>query len=430
MNFVTKGQRISEIKDKQIFSWRTLGRISPASIGVCLFLVSFSIPHSQNIPIFLLAVVGIIVSFTKIRSGSRERKLITVLVMIFISVTLLSIIFSKDINRSLFTSFPLEPAILVFFITAYYYRSNNDLIATYASLFIISMGSIFLLFLTAISNPDKQTLMWVKLSQIPIIIVPNDISFACIVAPLILGVCYYLNIAALFYFVFPCILFIAITASIYQSAVSLLCLGVSLSCFFLLGRKFYIFWLLLLSLLLVLGIDIFLGQPLVGKVILTIKHKGWDPRVALWIVAFGMFLASPLLGYGPHTFVHYYNKEFIDQLNLPSYLPLDPRSVPWAHNLYLEMLAERGFIGFLSLVSIMSVSIYFGYRLIKLCPSRERFLVIGVFSAMIGFCAGSIVEFTFLRFWVVVIFFTLVGCSITHGNIIKSEQKELCNGKN
>ena len=56
-----------------------------------------------------------------------------------------------------------------------------------------------------------------------------------------------------------------------------------------------------------------------------------------------MFQNAPWLGNGPSTYKTLY-PVYIQTMNFPEWVVMDPwgGAVPWAHNLYLELLAERG----------------------------------------------------------------------------------------
>ena len=71
-------------------------------------------------------------------------------------------------------------------------------------------------------------------------------------------------------------------------------------------------------------------------------HSGmtglWDARLPIWSHAWQTFLQHPLMGQGPHTF---------------SYTSVDGIQVSWAHNLYLETLAEQGILGLAALLTLL-----------------------------------------------------------------------------
>jgi O-antigen ligase len=79
-----------------------------------------------------------------------------------------------------------------------------------------------------------------------------------------------------------------------------------------------------------------------------------DGRVGLWLVAWAMFRESPWLGKGVFTFGEYYRPSwYAFRVAFPAgYIP-EARIIPWAHNLVLEMLSERGVAGLASFVYLI-----------------------------------------------------------------------------
>ena len=124
-----------------------------------------------------------------------------------------------------------------------------------------------------------------------------------------------------------------------------------------------------------------------------------------------MFLNAPITGYGPHTFMNYYNSS-VAKLDLPPDLPIDTRVVPWAHNLYLEILAERGLFVFLAFIALITLTLVYSFKAIKNHQSGLNCLACGALAAFSGFLIGAFFEFTFLRLWVIIILYSSLGCSV------------------
>jgi len=75
-----------------------------------------------------------------------------------------------------------------------------------------------------------------------------------------------------------------------------------------------------------------------------------ETRIGIYLVALEMFKESPLLGKGLHTFGEFY-LPYIEKIQLPHGYTPEIAVIPWAHNLYLEILAERGLIGFAGFIA-------------------------------------------------------------------------------
>ena len=120
-------------------------------------------------------------------------------------------------------------------------------------------------------------------------------------------------------------------------------------------------------------------------------------RMGAWVVAWRMFREHPLLGMGPQTFVDHYLAW------LPSTLPFgiapDVDFIPWAHNLYLEVLAERGLLGFAVMAVGLTLAWWYATR-----PVR---------AAMAAILVMGLLDLTFLKPWVVAAVWGVVTLSLT-----------------
>ena len=115
----------------------------------------------------------------------------------------------------------------------------------------------------------------------------------------------------------------------------------------------------------------------------------YSGRLDGWTAAWAMFLDAPLVGQGLHTFHDFAN--------------------PWAHNLYLQTLAEQGLIGLLALVLLLSCATLAAWRAARSPIREQRILAAGALGALVGFCAASVVELTLLREWVVLVMFVVLA---------------------
>jgi O-antigen ligase len=157
------------------------------------------------------------------------------------------------------------------------------------------------------------------------------------------------------------------------------------------------------ALLAMLGFDAAAGFPLTSRVAET-----WVTRVHVWLAALQMFLDAPLLGHGPRSFGVLFLDYFGD-LPLPGWLPSDPRFSPWAHNLWLETLAEQGVVGFGALVLLVALAARTAFGLARARDAETRRLGLGAAVALLAFCVEGLYELSFIRLWVVVVFFSLLG---------------------
>jgi O-antigen ligase len=247
---------------------------------------------------------------------------------------------------------------------------------------------------------------WIKVVGSPIFLVKNDVTWFSLVAPLSLALVYQKPRSVSGVTAFLSVVGSIVVVGMFQSRVALLIMVVTLTCFFsCVHSKKMGLALGSAILLLIVGIDGLAGFKLLERVV---QHWDGSGRIPLWLSAWEMFLDSPLLGHGPHTFVLLY-QPYLQDLSLPSWLFVDPRLIPWPHNLYLEVLAEQGIVGFLTLLLLLKCGITLAWQL-RTAPSREvKLLGYGAFASLVGFCLAATVELTLMRHWVVLMLFSLLG---------------------
>jgi hypothetical protein len=86
-------------------------------------------------------------------------------------------------------------------------------------------------------------------------------------------------------------------------------------------------------------------------------------------------------------------------------------TIPWAHNLYLEVLAERGIVGFAALGVLLVRGLTIAWHTQHAASAEARLLGAGALGGFIGLCGAAAVELSLLREWVVVMLFTFLGIS-------------------
>jgi O-antigen ligase len=149
----------------------------------------------------------------------------------------------------------------------------------------------------------------------PIIVVPNDLAFLSVIAPLSLSLaCRAARPVA------RAVAAASLTSSIVATALAhsrvatlTMVLSVSLAAAAIRRRIGIVCGLSLLGVALLS--EVFLGFPLAAKFL-----SGKEVRIGLWAVAWTKFLEAPWLGHGPYTFVC---------------TSADRVTTMWAHNLYL-----------------------------------------------------------------------------------------------
>ena len=135
-----------------------------------------------------------------------------------------------------------------------------------------------------------------------------------------------------------------------------------------------------------------------------------DPRNAEWLVAWQMFKESPLLGKGAHTFGEFY-LPYLEKITLPAGVKPDvERHIPWAHNLYLEVLGERGLIGAIGFgAPLMAMAGLLWRSLQRETPAEVRVIALGLTASLLAFLAEGVFDLTFRKDWVLLVFWLLAA---------------------
>jgi O-antigen ligase len=144
------------------------------------------------------------------------------------------------------------------------------------------------------------------------------------------------------------------------------------------GRRAFAHWkhvpLMLLGgvALIALIADACLGFRFAHKVTHDWRGSG---RFALCATALSMFQSAPLLGHGPRSFV---------------WLGADAGTIPWTHNLYLELLAEQGALGLLCFLALIGVGLVMLPRVVR--SRRDDVRSFGAGAAFIAFLTAALFE--------------------------------------
>jgi O-antigen ligase len=148
------------------------------------------------------------------------------------------------------------------------------------------------------------------------------------------------------------------------------------------------------------------GFPLLSK----FADRVVDTRISLWIMAWEMFLDAPWLGCGPSTYKTLY-PTYLELVQFPDWVKFDPwgGAVPWAHNLYLELLAERGIFGFAAFAALLGTALAVAVRTWQKQTGEVKLLTAGALASLCGFLFSGIYETSLIRVWAVVLLCTLLG---------------------
>lgn len=367
-----------------------LSMIGP--IGVCVYIIGFAFPFEWDIPFMILIAASILSAVF----GSRDftfagPRLLLVLLTLFLVAMGLSIIVSDDIGMSLRLSASFLPALLIFFLITECFTNAYDIKLLYFSFSIVSLGLAIISLWIAWGNDfdfSSHRKANALVSWSPILISRNDLTFLSLIAPFSLVLVY-----QKFRSVIGIIAALAIALSVcavvvFQSRGATLTMFVTTTCTaaFLKPRRSIAIGLVILTLFLVT--DAWLEFPLFQRF-----SELSNNRHHHWILALSMFHDAPLLGHGPHTFGLY-------------------SKIPWPHSLYIEVLFGHGIIGLVTLGALLVYGASTAWKMRHTKANELRLYSASAFGAMIGFCISSVLELSFLRQWVVIVLFILLGIVI------------------
>jgi O-antigen ligase len=371
-----------------------------APAGVCLYVVTYALPLPIDMALPLLALCGLLAAVSGAQFAGAGPRRVWAPILLFLLANLLSAATSLDARRSLALSAPLVPAVAIYLLIAgcFVRRVWVDwLLAAH----LVVVLEFFAMLCVAELQGDLSVRHgyenWIRVLGSPALVVTNDLSYLALLTPL--AVAYAMRGASGWRKALAAAV-ICIALLIAGEARSRLLAGL------------LVMMLLLMALLLrprlaaavaaalvvALGIlDALQGWPLAGRLALLWQPGGGDPwgaRLPIWQHAWRTFLQQPSLGQGPHTF---------------SFTSVDGIHVSWAHNLYLETLAEQGIAGFAALLTLLGALGWQAIIAYRAAQGRERALPAALLCVLAGIIAGGLVEFTFLRLWLNILLFTVAG---------------------
>jgi len=279
----------------------------------------------------------------------------------------------------------------------------RDLMRLFASLTLLGGFISAKLGLLWFLMEDVSPSQLVEQAAIPVIGVPNDLTLLALIAPFTLVL--FLQGAGWHWSrLWRALLLMAVVLStaiivFYQSRSALLGLITGLIMLAICLIRGMREWLILLTVILaavLLGLllDAFAGFGMLAKFSDPVR---WT-RLRLWLTAWQMFIDAPWLGQGVGGFSVLY-EEYATALSLPEWLDWDQRHMPWAHNLYLELFAERGLLGALCFGGWI-ISLVVALARIMRLEEAMRAPAAALFAAPWVILTAGLFDLSLLRLWV------------------------------
>ncbi len=326
----------------------------------------------------------------------------------FVVATLVSAVFAADWQRAMLVSLSLAPALALGFLLATRLTVSN---LQHIGSVLTLTGMLLSLNLLRIALLEKGTTPanWLELSGYMHLSVPNDLLILVFLLVFTINLLYfYRDSRAHLLLVSIAFAFQFLTLVIYQSRGGLILATTAVILTSVLRKHGW------QSLIPAAALLFFLAEGLSGFALTQklLATSTLSARVPLWMAAWSMFLDAPWLGQGPGAFSLLY-PQYLAAITLPDWVVMDPRHMPWAHNLYLELLAERGLIGLGAFVAaiVLTLQALLGNRVWSNHPAAA-YARVCVLSCGALLLAGGLFEFSLLRFWLLVLLGVIGGFAL------------------
>ena len=371
-------------------------------VGILQYLFSLCIPIDPNIPLIVLSVSGALVGIDAHHRFSSYKSPMVLAIMALLLSTVISTLFSADITNSFVLSMSFFPAVLIFFLIVELFSVEFGYLMFFTFTILSLIISTNALLISCMANSENP-LSWVQNISNPYIVVPNDLVLVSILTPFSVILTFKRARSAVGILAIVSILMALATVIVYESRGGMICSLISIACTaFLLFRRRLV-EICTISAAFLMLIDWIQGFQIINKL-----ENVWQSRLFIWIIGWNMFTDSLWFGHGPGTFGKLY-LPYRNSLDLPSWILVDNRWMPWAHNLYLEILIEQGIIGFLCLVAMILFSFLTITKLLKNGTDDTRMLGAGIFACFVSIVVAALFELSFIRHWFVILLFSVLG---------------------
>ena len=324
----------------------------------------------------------------------------------FLTVAIVTTLFSVDPRHSLGVQPQLLPAVLSYCVIARFITTPERQHFFCATLLASGLLTVSLMLLGIYSTTIDDPLERIKLLGNALFIVPNDILMLSVIAPLTLALAWNSGIC-LRLLVGTYLLLTLLASVIISSRQSVLIFLLGQSTFFALMKPRWFVPIFVAGAASGAIVDWLLGWPLANKILMF-------PRTYVWHTAWVMFMDQPWFGQGPGMFKDLYFP-FLQKAGYVVAELGDRRNMPWAHSLYLEQLAERGIFGLVALLGLLTTSMKkaWDYTIGRTKLPSNPGLGAGLLGSLLSLVIAGIAEATLSRLWVTVILLALVGLCTT-----------------
>jgi len=336
-----------------------------------------------------------------------------------VAATVLSLVLSDFTSRGLPLVMSLLPALLLYCLIAGFFRRQDVILLFWIWTGLVLSMAIWLLSVAAL-HPNQTPTQWIQQARLTAFKVPNDIALLPILMPVSLACFFLANKLRGKVFALSALGLGLLAAVIYQSRLATLAvmagIGTTLGLHaWIRHRDPHLQSLCLPARRLVLSgfvvtlTLIIVADALTGFHWLSKLTHPWTTRLPLWLAALCMFSDSPAGGHGPGSFLLLY-RTCLQSWQAAHLLAVDPRITPWAHNLFLEILAEQGLLGFIAWIIPLGLSLKKSVEsVVKTNRYGQGIVAAGIFTSLAIFCLIGFFELSLWRQWVAPLFFSLLA---------------------
>lgn len=381
------------------------------SFGVCIYIFLLSIPGAEKSSLVLLSLHTVyLIFYSKDISDAYKYSFLDFLLMIFIAFSAASMLMSGFLLRGVKALAPVVPAYIIYFVIIRYLKTTNDIkilfISFVATGLVVALKVLVATYYLGGNYLESQVL--VASANTPILITPNDSVFLSIILPFSYAVAISVSSNVIRVLsILNAILVLVISVILHSRSCFFITIFTTvISIFYLAGNKRMIYLSLLVFFIIIL--EIALGMGISKKIFGSIDITGG--RIPLWLVAMQMISEAPIFGFGPNTYGVNYMRI------LPTILSGDmivvPGNVRWAHNIFLEIAAERGLVALGLFVAILLLNLRVARNTYISCEGEKKVFVFCTNLSLVASILAGFIELSLMKLWVVILYsvlFSLIG---------------------
>jgi len=141
-------------------------------------------------------------------------------------------------------------------------------------------------------------------------------------------------------------------------------------------------------------------------------------RIDLWKTSWNMFIDKPIIGQGLGTYMSNF-KKYQDEKERS----VGEQGIWYAHNSYLQMLAENGILGLFSFLAVIFSAFIFAFKSLSISSDKFfRMSIMGFIAGLFGYSVQIFFDSTFYSLSNAVIFWSILGIVVAMSKINNSIQ--------